>query len=112
MCGGAPQDLVALWNDPLEAGFWLESKVLRRRCRPVRFFLRGVAPLSFKDWKAEFCRGERVEVCQEDHDKCVRGFFEGLSVEPSFAAKLAKNIAGFGDTLGLSVLARFGATGQ
>lgn len=77
-----------------------------------RFFLRGVTPLPFTDSEGEFCWGVWVEVSREDHDKYVRGFFDDLSTEPSFPAKLANSIAGYGGTLGLSVLARFGATGQ
>lgn len=87
--------MVARWNDSVEAGSWLEAKVLRRRYRPVRFFLRGVAPLSFNESEAEFCWGIWVEISQEDHDKYVRGFRDGLSVEPGFATKLANNTAGY-----------------
>ncbi len=77
-----------------------------------RHFLRGVIPIPFEGSEEEYCWGVWVEVSREDHDKYVRGYDEDLSAEPSFTGKLANDIPGHGGTIGLPVIARFGAPGK
>lgn len=76
-----------------------------------RFFLRGVIPLPFQASSEEYCWGVWVEVSREDHDQYVRGYNEDQSAQPSFVGKIA-NIPGYAETLGISVIAKFGTKGQ
>jgi hypothetical protein len=71
-----------------------------------------VIPIPFEGTEDEYCWGVWVEVSREDHDKYVRGCDEDLSAEPSFTGKLANDIPGHGGTIGLPVIARFGAPGK
>ena len=56
--------------------------------------------------------GETPRRLRQYCDKYVRGYDEDLSAEPSFPGKLANDIPGHGGTMGLSVIARFGAPGK
>ena len=78
----------------------------------AKYFVRGVIPIPFQDSDEEYCWGVWVQVSREDHDKYVRGYDDDLSAEPSFPGTLANDISGHGGTLGLPVIARFGAPGK
>ena len=72
-----------------------------------RFFIRGVLPVPFESSDEEFVWGLWVEVNREQHDLCVAGYYDDLSDNPRFAARLANTIPGYDDTSDLSVEVQF-----
>ncbi len=107
---GLPDDVYALGY----LARYLRSRSNNDLCTldESRHFLRGVIPIPFESSEEEYCWGVWVEVSREDRDKYLRGFDEDLSAEASFPGRLANDIPGHGGTLGLPVIARFGAPGK
>ncbi|HEV7240748.1 MAG TPA: DUF2199 domain-containing protein [Thermoanaerobaculia bacterium] len=72
-----------------------------------RFFVRGVLPIPFVGSHEEFVWGLWVEVTKDQHDLYLAGYYDDLSDNPRFTARLANQIPGYDETLDLVVDVQF-----
>jgi len=114
---GLPTDYAFGLPDDVFALSYIE-RYLRSRSNPdlctldeARFFIRGVLPLPFSDSEGYFGLGMWVEVTKDEHDLYVEGFYEDLSDNPRFSARLANHIPGY-DTSETHVDVQFRAGGD
>jgi hypothetical protein len=72
-----------------------------------RFFVRGVLPIPFVSSDKEFVWGLWVEVSEEQHNLYLDGYYDDLSDNPRFEARLANTIPGYIESSGLIVDVQF-----
>ena len=73
----------------------------------LRFFVRGVLPLPFVDSDDEFVWGVWAEVTKEWHDLYLAGYYDDLSDNPPFEARLANTIPAYDHSIGLAIQVQF-----